>query len=69
MQFEYGYNGWVKPVLSVHLVGHIDIGPLYSMELQSGWEACRHPEGALFYMNSRTACCTSSYSKYRLDSK
>jgi len=42
---------------SMHLVRVIDIGPpLYSNELQNGWEACKHPEGALFYMNFRTAC-------------
>ena len=42
-------------MLSVRLVRGIDIGPLYSMELQYGWEADRHPEGALFYVNRRTA--------------
>ncbi|KAL4079411.1 hypothetical protein J3A83DRAFT_1090251 [Scleroderma citrinum] len=51
-------NCFRKPIVGDYKVPAMQLEYDYGKEPKKGWKTCRHPEGALFYMNSETRTFT-----------
>ncbi|KAL4071434.1 hypothetical protein V8B97DRAFT_469582 [Scleroderma yunnanense] len=55
---RYQKNCFRKPIVGDYKVPAMQLEYDYGKEPKKGWKTCRHPEGALFYMNSETRTFT-----------